>query len=80
MLATMTPDQDSTADRRKNTQLRIEPDLWERAQEQARLRRMSVNAYICNAVERQVEKDEEAGSKGGYTVNPFTASLVSDHG
>jgi predicted HicB family RNase H-like nuclease len=54
MLATMP----ETEEDRTSTQLRIETALWERAKAQAKRRRMSVNAYVCAAVERLVEHDE----------------------
>lgn len=59
MLATMP----ETEEDRTSTQLRIETALWERAKAQARRRRMSVNAYVCTAVERLVEHDEAELSK-----------------
>lgn len=52
------PEANTEQDRRTKTQLRIERDLWERVQALARQKRMSANAYICNAVERQAEEDE----------------------
>jgi predicted HicB family RNase H-like nuclease len=56
----MTEPATNQATPRKKTELRIEADLWERAQAQARRLRMSANAYVCNAVEKAVLQDEQA--------------------
>lgn len=44
--------------KRTITQLRVEPDLWQRIKDQAKRRRMSANSYVLAAVERQVVADE----------------------
>lgn len=54
MVAIMT----EPTDTRTITQLRIEPELWERAKRLARNRRMSTNAYACAAIEAYVRADE----------------------
>jgi predicted HicB family RNase H-like nuclease len=48
------------ADTRVTTQLRIEADLWHRARELARKKRMSANSYACAAIEAAVRADEKA--------------------
>lgn len=58
MTALMAANPTDPADRRKITQLRVEPDLWERVTRQARRSRMSANAYVCNALEAVVTVDE----------------------
>lgn len=59
MLAPMTQT-NSDPDKVVTTQLRIESPLWERVKVVSARRRMSRNAYVCAAVERQVQEDEKA--------------------
>lgn len=55
MLVTMPTTEDSP--KRKTTQLRIEPELLGDAAKLAKTKRMSLNSYICLAVENQVKAD-----------------------
>lgn len=57
MLAAM-PTTPEPKEERKSTQIRVEVDLWERARNQAKRRRQTLNAYILSALERQVAEDE----------------------
>jgi predicted HicB family RNase H-like nuclease len=57
MPATM-PQEPAVEERRITSQIRVEPELWARAREAAKRRRMSLNSYLLVALERQVEEDE----------------------
>lgn len=60
MLGAMPDTTEETKTKRLITQLRVEPELWERIKEQARRRRMSANNYVLVAAERMVIEDEKA--------------------
>ncbi len=57
MLATMA-ETSEPKEKKKLTQLRVEPDLWERIKSAAKRRRMSANQYVLLATETQLQADE----------------------
>lgn len=59
MLATMAAEPEEPK-KKLITQLRVEPDLWERVKSQAVRRRLSANSYVLLAVETAVTTDEAA--------------------